>query len=164
MGLEQERAGAVFPNILQRQLETAVDVTLEALLGKRRSHDVAAKSLELGAVVPVNALLGVDADAERFGDRLLFGLAALVLAGGLARGTAEGHAQHRLPRALAGDGDAKRRGLIAGKQAGLLETERLSFARVARGGLVVPGAFAALLDKRGMQASGSAGGRFLGPR
>jgi hypothetical protein len=33
MGLEQERAGAVFPNILQRQLEPAVDATLEALLG-----------------------------------------------------------------------------------------------------------------------------------
>jgi hypothetical protein len=96
----------VFPNILQRQLETAVDVTLKALLGKRRSRDVAAKSLELGAVVPVNALLGVDADAERFGDRLLFGLAAPVLAGGLARGSAKGHAQHRLPRALAGDGNA----------------------------------------------------------
>jgi len=75
MGLEQERAAAVFPNILQRQLETAVDTTLEALFGKRWSHDVAAKSLELGAVVSVNALLGVHADAERFGDRLLFGLA-----------------------------------------------------------------------------------------
>ena len=34
------------------------------------------KSLELGAVVPVNELLGVDTDAKRLGDRLLFGFAA----------------------------------------------------------------------------------------
>jgi hypothetical protein len=59
MGLEQERPGAVLPNILQSQFQAVVDATLEALLGKRRSHDLATKSLELGAVVPVNALLGV---------------------------------------------------------------------------------------------------------
>jgi hypothetical protein len=41
---------------------------------------------------------GVDADAERFGDRLLFGLAAVVLAGRLARDSAEGHAQDRLDK------------------------------------------------------------------
>ncbi len=62
------------------------------------------------------------------GDRLLFSLAALVLAGGLARGF-EGHAQYRLTRPLAGDGNALSRSLLASKRPGLLETERLSVAR-----------------------------------
>ena len=53
-------------------------------MGKGRAHHVAAKSLELGAVVAVNELLGVDADAQRFGDRLLFGFAATELARGSA--------------------------------------------------------------------------------
>jgi hypothetical protein len=160
MGLEQERAGAVFPKILQRQLRDGRRRDARGALGKRWSHDVAAKSLELGAVVSVNALLGVDADAERFGDWLLFGLAALVLAGGLARSPSEGHAQYRLTRPLAGDGNALSRSLIASKQPGLLETERFSVARGARGGLVVPRAFPALLEKCCMQAPGSAAGDF----
>ena len=166
MGLEQERAGAVLPNILQRQLESAVYATLEPLLGKRRAHHVPAKSLELGAVVAMHDLLGVHAHAQRFGDSLLFGLAALVPAGGLARSAAEGHTQYRLTRALARDGNPKSCRLIASKQARLLETERLSFAGVERGGLVVPWAFAALLAKCCMQPTRSAPSDFsnLGSR
>jgi hypothetical protein len=63
---------------------------------------------------------------------LPFGLAALIRAGGLARCEAEGHAQYRLTRVLAGDGNPKSCGLITSKQTRLLETEQLSFAELLR--------------------------------
>jgi hypothetical protein len=63
----------------------------------------AAHSRALGAVVAVNELLGVDTDAQRFGDRLLFGFAATEL----ARCSACQHSQYRLTRSLSGDGNAK---------------------------------------------------------
>jgi hypothetical protein len=70
---EHERARAVSPHLLQLELEPTVRATRQALLRKRWTGDVAAKTLELGAVAAgkPNAIVAVCAIASprRRGER-----------------------------------------------------------------------------------------------
>ena len=98
----------------------------------------------------MDALHGVDTDAERLGD----GLVGVVRVGSGALGRsrrAQSEAQRGFSGARARDGDALRGSLVAGEQARLVLPEQLALPReIVRAAvlLVVPRAVPALLAKR----------------
>lgn len=74
--VEHDGVRAVSPRSLERVAQAAVVMSIESLERERRSQEIAAQALELGAVAAVDGTLGVDVDAadlgvegERRGDR-----------------------------------------------------------------------------------------------
>ena len=94
--LEEDRAGAILPDALQRKLEPAISARLHAVLRNGRTRDVAAEPLELFSVPPVHALPCVQVDPAHFRDGI--GVVA-ARDGGRGRGRND-EAKRRLSGAL----------------------------------------------------------------
>src|SRR5207244_2872145 len=65
--LEEEMGGAVGPLALEKHEHAAVAGELEAILGHRRSQDVAAEALQPLAVVGLHGEIGMEVEALEVG-------------------------------------------------------------------------------------------------
>jgi hypothetical protein len=94
---------------------------VKALLRKRRAGDVAAESLELGAVTPVDALLGVHVESRDLCNRLVV---IVGRRGSCARVLRGDQPQRRLSGPLARHRDALSRRRVVGRQCRLVDREQ----------------------------------------
>src|SRR5690606_10497542 len=117
--LEQDRARAVTPRMLEAELEPAVGEALEPFLSDRRPRDVTAQPLELPAIAPIDRLLCMNVDAAVVGDGLVW-LELGSFGGGAG---AEDEPELGLSRSLCAHAEALRCGGVAGGKARLVEQE-----------------------------------------
>jgi hypothetical protein len=148
VGLEHDRARAVFPRALEAELEPAVGQALKPVLCNRWASDIAAEPLEPPPVATVHALFGVHVDAPVFGDRLVGG--RLGQRSSIRSRLAEHQPERRLPGTLAAHADALRGSGVASSKPGLVE-EQLG-QRLAGLGLEAPAA----LSQQPVDALGAA--------
>ncbi len=65
-GVEEDGAGAVFPDVFESELKLAIGTELQALLSERRAGNIPAEALELGTVTAVDALASVEVNTADF--------------------------------------------------------------------------------------------------
>jgi len=65
-GWKQDRAGAVFPDVLESELKLAIGAKFQAVLSKRGARNIPAKALQLGSVTAIDALTSVEIHASDF--------------------------------------------------------------------------------------------------
>jgi hypothetical protein len=94
---------AILPDFLEHELEPAVAATLEPVLRKGRTGDVAAQPLELPAIAAVDRLSSVEIDPADLGDRIAVILGRRVV----GRLGADEQSQRRLSWSLVADRDAR---------------------------------------------------------